>query len=297
MKTEKNIFIAFILNFFFSIFEFIGGILTNSFAIMSDALHDFGDAISIGISLILEKKARKLADNKSSYGYTRYSVVGSLITTTILLLSSVVIIVKAITRVLNPATINYDGMIMFAVLGLVINAISMYLTRHKENLNQKAVNLHMLEDVLGWIVVLVGAIIIKFSNLTIIDPILSIIVSLFIIIFAIKNLKEIFSVLLDKTPQNIKLDVIKEKILGINGVIDAHHLHVWSVDGINLCSTMHVKISNNTSQSDLKRKVKHLLEDFNINHSVIEIELEDEFCTEVCCNLLDNFNKEFIHKH
>ncbi len=179
MKTERNILIAFILNLAFSIFEFIGGIITGSVAIMSDAVHDIGDAVSIGVSYLLEKKGEK------------YSLIGAFITTITLLIGSSVTIFNAAYRLMKPMEINYDGMIVFAIVGVCVNLYAAIVTREGDSLNQKAVNLHMLEDALGWIVVLVGAIVMRFTDFALLDPMMSIGVSFFILINAFKNLKEI----------------------------------------------------------------------------------------------------------
>ena len=165
MKTEKNILIAFLLNLSFSIFEFIGGLFSNSVAILSDSIHDLGDALSIGISYFLERKSKKEPDEKYTYGYIRYSVMGSLITTVILLVGSLLVIYNSIKRVINPVQVNYDGMLILAIIGVIINFIAAYSTKEGDSLNQKSVNLHMLEDVLGWVVVLIGAIIMRFTDI------------------------------------------------------------------------------------------------------------------------------------
>ena len=180
MKTEKRILTAFILNLLFSIFEFFGGAFTGSVAIVSDAVHDLGDAVSIGISYFLERKSKKQPDEVYTYGYARFSVIGSLITTVILLFGSVAVVYNAVVRIFHPVAIDYSGMVIFAVIGTVVNFVAAFLTKDGDSLNQKAVNLHMLEDVLGWIAVLVGSIVIKFTGLTIIDPILSIIIAIYI---------------------------------------------------------------------------------------------------------------------
>ena len=173
MKTEKNILTAFLLNLFFSIFEFIGGMLTGSVAILSDSVHDIGDAASIGIAYFLERKSKQDPDEIYTYGYTRYSVMGGVITSLVLLLGSVMVIYNAVVRMIEPAEIHYDGMILFAVIGVFVNAGAAFFTREGGSLNQKAVNLHMLEDVLGWAVVLVGALIMRFTDLAVLDPLLS----------------------------------------------------------------------------------------------------------------------------
>ena len=194
MKTERNILIAFILNLAFSIFEFIGGAVVGSVAIISDAVHDIGDAASIGISYFLERKSKKQPDKTHTYGYMRYSVIGGVITTVILLLGSAAVIYNAILRIMSPVEINYDGMIIFAIVGAAVNLLAAFFTREGDSINQKAVNLHMLEDVLGWVLVLVGAVVMRFTDISIIDPLMSIGVAVFILINAVKNLKEVVSV-------------------------------------------------------------------------------------------------------
>ena len=209
MKTEKNILIAFLLNMAFSIFELIGGVFTNSVAIISDAVHDFGDSISIGISYVLEKKSKKKPDSQYTFGYTRYSILGAFITNTILITGSVLVIVNAIQRIINPVEINHDGMIIFAIFGVIVNFLAAYFTKEGDSLNQKAVNLHMLEDVLGWAVVLIGAIVIKFTQINLIDAIMSIGVAIFILVNALKSFKVIVDLFLEKIPSGVNIDEIK----------------------------------------------------------------------------------------
>ena len=283
MKSEKNIFIAFILNLAFSVFEFIGGIFTGSVAIVSDAIHDFGDAAGIGISYFLEKKSKKQPDEKHTYGYARYSVIGSLITTFILLFGSVTVIYNAINRLINPSEINYNGMIIFAVVGVCVNFCAAYFTRDGDSLNQKVVNLHMLEDVLGWTVVLIGAIIMRFTDWSFIDPVMSVGVSLFIFINAVRNLKEAIDLFLEKTPHGIDIKEIAEHISEIDGVIGVHHIHIWSMDGQSNYATMHV-VTNSDSHK-IKETIREELLEHGINHATLELETEDERCHEENCSV------------
>ena len=295
MKTEKNIFVAFLLNFAFSIFEFFGGIFTGSVAILSDAVHDIGDATSIGISFFLEKKSKKQPDEKYTYGYSRYSVIGSVITTLILLFGSAIVIYNAVNKIIHPTKIRYNGMIIFAIVGVCVNFIAAFLTREKGSLNQKAVNLHMLEDVLGWFVVLVSAIVMKFTNFYIIDPITSIAVSVFIFITATKNLKESIDLFLEKTPDTIDIHELKEHICSINGVIDAHHIHVWSLDGQKNYATLHI-VTNDTP-SIIKGKVREELEEHGISHATLEIESEQEHCHDKDCRVEFTSHSHHHHHH
>lgn len=295
MKSDKNILIAFILNLGFSIFEFIGGTLTNSVAIVSDSIHDIGDALSIGLSFLLEKKSKKKPDSKYTYGYARYSVIGSLITTLILLFGSIFVIYSSIKKIMNPVDINYNGMIFFAIIGTVVNFLAAYCTKDGDSLNQKAVNLHMLEDVLGWIVVLIGAIIMKFTDIKIIDPILSICVAIFILKNAINNFKIILDLFLEKIPNGISIDEIKNHILEINGIKDVHHIHIRSIDGYNNYATMHIVTDGKNKK--LKEQVKKELNEHGINHVTIELENVDEKCHEEDCSIGVNHFTNYHHHH
>ena len=292
MKTEKNILFAFILNLGFSVFEFFGGIFTNSVAILSDSIHDMGDALSIGISFFLEKKSKKKPDNNYTYGYVRYSVLGGLITNVILLVGSLLVIYNAVLRIIEPAEVNYKGMIIFAVIGVVMNFIAAYLTREGNSINQKSVNLHMLEDVLGWVVVLIGAIVMNFTDIKILDPLMSIGVALFILINTLKGLKQILDLFLEKTPQGINIVDLKEHLQKIDGVNDIHHIHVWSIDGYNNYATMHI-VTKSSDISKIKKEIRKELEEHGICHAILET--EDEACDDVDCK--PNLNIEPPHHH
>ena len=291
MKSEKNILIAFILNISFSAFELFGGLLTNSVAILSDSLHDLGDAISIGISYFMERKSKKKADNKYTYGYIRYSVLGGVITTTILLVGSILVIISAIRRLIKPVEINYSGMIIIAIIGVVLNFIAAYVTKDGESINQKSVNLHMLEDVLGWIVVLIGAIIMNFTDVKIIDPIMSIGVAIFILYNSLKNLKKVLDLFLVKTPNDIDIEELKNHLLEIKDVEDIHHIHVWSIDGYNNYATMHI-VSKAKNISKVKKDIREELEEHNICHSILET--EEEICDDKECHIK---LREHSHHH
>ena len=295
MKTEKNILIAFILNLSFSIFEIIGGFFTGSVAIISDAVHDLGDATSIGISYFLEKKSKKQPDNTYTYGYARFSVMGSVITTLILLFGSVMVIYNAILRIINPVEINYNGMIVFAIVGALVNFLAAYFTKDGDSLNQKAVNLHMLEDVLGWIVVLVGAIIMRFTDIRIIDPLMSMGVAIFIFVNALKNLKEVLDLFLEKIPNNISIEEIKHHIKEIDGVVDVHHIHIWSMDGYLNYATMHIVANENSHE--IKDKIRDELKEHGIGHATLEIESPTDHCHEEHCHIEETHHSHSHHHH
>lgn len=295
MKTERNILIAFLLNLSFSIFEFIGGIFTGSVAIVSDAVHDIGDAASIGASYFLERKSKRQPDEVYTYGYARYSVIGSVITTLILLFGSAVVIYNAILRIINPVSINYDGMIVFAIVGVIVNFAAAFFTRDGDSLNQKAVNLHMLEDVLGWIVVLIGAVVMRFTDFALIDPIMSIGVALFIFLNALRTLKEAVDLFLEKAPHNIDINEIKEHITEIDGVLGVHHIHIWSMDGQSNFATMH--IVTNEEPHKIKDAVREELKEHGIGHATLEFEAEGEHCHEEHCHVEEHSHTGHHHHH
>lgn len=295
MKTERNILIAFILNLAFSIFEFFGGIFTGSVAIVSDAIHDIGDAASIGVSYFLEKKSKRQPDEKYTYGYARYSVIGSVITTLILLVGSLIVIYNAVVRIINPVEINYSGMMLFAIVGVCVNLCAAFFTREGGSMNQRAVNLHMLEDVLGWVVVLIGSVVMRFTDIAVIDPLMSIGVAIFIFVNAVKNLKEVLDLFLEKTPGDIDIAEIKEHLCEIEGVLDVHHIHVWSMDGQHSYATMHVVASGEPHH--VKEEIREELREHGILHATLELEAEDEHCHEEHCHVEYTEHSGHHHHH
>ena len=294
MKTERNILLAFILNFAFSLFEWIGGSITGSVAVLSDAVHDLGDAASIGAAYFLEKKSRKQPDDQYTYGYARYSVLGGFLTSAILLIGSAAMICNAIGRIITPKPIHYDGMLIFAVVGLCVNLCAAFVSRKGDSLNQKAVNLHMLEDVLGWLIVLVGTVVMKFTDFALLDPLMSIGVSIFILIGALKNLSEIAAVFLEQVPCGIHIAEVRTYVSKIEGVQDVHHIHIWSLDGQNHCATMHVVTNENAVQ--IKQAIRAALQTFEIGHVTIETEIANELCSEPQCRAVYH-DADISHTH
>lgn len=279
----KNMVLAFIFNLIFSVFELVGGFFTGSVAIWSDALHDFGDAVSIGVSCCLEKMSNRQPNEVYTYGYRRYSVLGGLLTTLILLVGSVAVIISAVGRIIAPKVIHYNSMIVFAVVGVLVNGCAAFLTREGDSVNQKAINLHMLEDVLGWAVVLLGGIVMKFTDFYLIDPILSIGVGIFILINAGKNLKNILDIFLEKAPEKITGEAIRSHLMEIEEVTEVHHIHLWSMDGETTYATMHVV--TDAPSKELKEHIREHLKEHGISHVTLEIEGTDEDCHEKNCGL------------
>lgn len=295
IKASKRILTAFILNAVFSVVELIGGALTGSTAILSDAVHDMGDAVSIGASYFLERKSLKPADGKYTYGYKRLSVLGGALTTLILFAGSVAVTVNAVKKIINPTPTDYDGMIILALIGVAVNLTAAYFTGGGESLNQRAVNLHMLEDVLGWLAVLVGAIVMRFTQLHFIDPLISIVISAFMLVAAAKNLKAAVELFLEKAPDGISADEIKHKLCEINGVDDVHHIHIWSTDGIDNYVTLHLVTDEDAEK--IKKQVRHKLEHCGIHHVTIELEKIGEDCDEKSCRIIGELHHPVCCHH
>lgn len=283
MKTERKLLIAFLMNLSFSLVEFLGGILTGSAAIASDALHDLGDAVGIGIACLLERKSRRPPDERYTYGYARYSVLGGFLTGVILLVGSVLMIFHAVGKIRSPQEIDCGGMIVFALVGVCVNFLAVLFTRRGSSVNQKAVNLHMLEDVLGWAVVLLGALVMRFTGFSLLDPLLSMGVSLFILVQALKSLKEIAELFLVKVPDGLAAAELQAQLQGIVGVLDVHHLHIWSMDGQSHFATVHV-VSDGEAWK-IKQEVRQLLHSHGIGHVTVELESGTEHCSERQCSV------------
>ncbi len=286
-NAKQNIKEAFLLNLLFSILELFGGFLTNSISILTDSIHDFGDAITIGVSYFLEKKSSKTPDQEYTYGYLRYSLVGALVTSVILLIGSLIAVIEAVKRIRTPQEVNYDAMIIFAVFGVLINGYAAYKTSHGEKHNEKAINLHMLEDVLGWIVVLIGSICIKLFDFTILDPILSIFIATYILYHVYKYIKEVFDIFMEKVPSNIKIDKITKDVEEeFSDVKSIHHIHIWTMDGTNNYMTCHIALNKKLDEkhvTDLKHDIKVFLKEYDIDHITLEIEYVNEICNDKRC--------------
>ena len=282
-STDRNILAAFLLNLAFSVFELFGGIFTGSVAILSDSVHDLGDAASIGISYFLEKKSKRSPDDSHTYGYARYSVVGSVITTAVLLAGSAIVIYNSVSRLIRPTPIHYNGMIILAVIGFVVNLAAALFTKDGDSLGQKAVNLHMLEDVGGWAVVLVGSVVMRFTDISVIDPIMSLAVAVFILVGAAKMLGEAVNVFLEKTPVGMNINEISDNIKAIDGVTDVHHIHLWTLDGQKNYATLH--IVTDVEAEKIKSEVRRVLSEYGVPHVTIETETTAEQCGEHDCHV------------
>ena len=229
----------------------------------------------------MEKYSKKGRTEKFSYGYRRFSLLAAFINSIILITGSVFILSKAIPRLLNPETSNYVGMILLAILGIIVNGAAVLKLKKGKSLSEKIVSWHLLEDVLGWVAVLIVSIINMFIDLPVLDPLLAIIFTLIIVYGVFKNLKQIVAIFLQSTPGSIDVKKLEKKIKSIKGVLSVHDTHVWTMDNENHILTIHVVVKDKTSLSkirNIKCKVKNMINSFNIQHATVEIEEKNEKC-------------------
>ncbi|ASF37905.1 cation transporter [Halobacillus halophilus] len=273
---------AFFLNLFFTIIEIIGGIMTNSMAILSDALHDLGDSLSLGLAWFLQKFSQKEQSKEFSFGYKRFSLLAALVNSVVLIVGSVFILTEAIPRLLNPEQPNTTGMIILAILGIIVNGAAVFRLRGGDSMNQKVISWHLLEDVLGWAAVLVVSIVMSFTDLPILDPIASIAITVFILYNVIKNFIKTMRLFLEGVPESISLEDIVQKINDVPNINSTHHTHLWSMDGENHAFSTHVVVPEDATKEeicDVKERIKQILHTISLEHVTIEIEYEDESCS------------------
>jgi len=281
-KAASNIKVAFFLNLGFTIVEIIGGLWTNSLAIASDALHDLGDSLSLGLSWILERYSQKKNDARYSYGYKRFSLLAALINAVILSAGSLFILYQAAIRIFNPQPIHAQGMIYFALGGIVVNGLAVLKVKKGKTLNERIIFFHLLEDVLGWVAVLIISIVMLFKDIPVLDPILSAAIAVYILYNVVKNLRKTTLVFMQAVPEGINIEEIDSKIMQIDQVIDVHHTHIWSIDSLSHVLTTHIVVEDvvNIDQlSEIKNRIKDILKPLGLEHVTLEIERKSETCS------------------
>lgn len=281
-QTSDNIKVAFFLNLGFAVLELVGGLMINSVAILSDALHDLGDSISLGLAWFFERYSTKGSDEKYPYGYGRFSLLSAMINAIILVLGSYIILSESIKRLFAPESTQPAGMILFAILGILVNGAAVLRLKNEESQNARIVGWHLLEDVFGWVLVLIGGILLYFFDLPFIDPLLAILLALFVLYNVLKNLRGTLGLFLQRTPKNVDLDMIKALLCDCSKVLSSHDTRIWSLDGKNHVLSTHLVITENATKEDIrsiKQECKEsLYSTLNLSHITIELEFPDEAC-------------------
>ena len=279
--SSNRIGVVFFLNFFFTIIEFIGGYLTNSTAIMADAVHDLGDTLSIGLAWVLNKLGKKNANDNYTYGYHRFSLLGALINGVVLIAGSAWVLSEAIPKLFEPEMPHAQGMFWLAILGVTVNGYAAWKISRGKTMNERILNWHLLEDVLGWVSVLIVSILLLFFDWPILDPLLSIVFTLFILMNVLRNTRKTIKLFLQSTPDEKMLDDIRKRLTSIEHVNAIHYLHLWSLDGERNVLTAHLEIDQMISaeqQKQIKQQISERLAEFSLAHTTIEFELPEEMC-------------------
>lgn len=287
-------FLGLVVNLFFSFFEFFGGLISGSAAIMSDAIHDLGDALSLGFSIYFGKKANHGPDKKYTYGYSRFSVLGVFVTTVILIVGAAFMIYLSILRIINPSELNLSAMLVLSVIGLVLNTFATFRTENGrfniiKAIEKKTYNGILFEDVVGWIIVLLGTVVMMGTGWLWLDPAMSILISIYLISSSFSSFKKVLELFLEKVPNGESVDIVKYQVLAIPHVKDVHNIHLWSMDGKELCATMHVVvdgkivdgtlIENSVENSmNIKKEIRKQLRTTGIKEVTLELESETEKC-------------------
>ncbi len=279
--SEGNIKVAFFLNAGFAIIELIGGLYTNSLAILSDALHDLGDSLSLGLSWYFQKISKRGRTHTFSYGYKRFSLLAAIINSIILVTGSIIILTRAIPKLLSPEETNAQGMFYLSILGIVVNGVAALRLHKGKSINEKVVTLHLLEDVLGWVAILIGSIVMMYFDAPFIDPLLSICIALFILFNVFKNLRKSIPIILQSIPDNISIENIQHEIKNLPSIYGIHDCHAWTMDGQYHILTIHIVLDKDYRLSELltiKQEVKNIVKKAGITHVTIEFENQNENC-------------------
>ncbi|HFI0507095.1 TPA: cation diffusion facilitator family transporter [Streptococcus suis] len=271
MSSSKNTFIAFLLNLSFSIIEFIFGLLFGSSAILADAVHDLGDALAIGSSAIMQTYANKPADRVYPFGYKRWNILAALLTSSILIIGSSLILVENIPNLFHPQPVNQDGMLVLGIIAVIINFLASRIVKNGHSHNESILSLHFLEDILGWLAVILVSIILQFTDWYFLDPLLSLGIAIFILSKALPKAWNNVMILLETSPQGVNLEEVKGVLLALENVHKITQLNVWTMDGYEHCATVTVKLTNPAVADKTKVKIRNSLITFGIVQSTIEI--------------------------
>ncbi len=280
-EAGRSLRAAFFLNLGFTILEVFVGLWTNSVAILSDSIHDLGDSLSLGFAWWMENYAQRSSDQRFSYGYRRFSLLGALISTVVLIGGSMLVLAETIPRLFDPEPTNAAGMAIFALVGIVVNGAAVLRLRRGQSLNTQVAAWHLLEDVLGWVAVLIVGVSLLIWDLPILDPILSILITGYVLYNVASNVRSTLSLFLQAVPEDIQLEHFEAKMRSLPKVLSTHHTHVWSLDGQHHVLTSHIVVPDETSPAEiiqLKCDLRDLSQDLSLVHTTFEVEYQNEEC-------------------
>lgn len=272
-NAQRNMLIVFSLNLIFSIGEFIFGTLFKSQALLSDAVHDLGDALSIGLAYFFEKISNRGVSSQYSYGNRRFSLLGALVTSVILIVGATLVIVNSIPVLFNPQPLNHQGVFWVAVGAILVNGFSAWLISRGESANEKLLNIHLFEDLFGWIVVLAMSILLNYKDWYILDPIFSMAIAGWILYVTIPEFLRISKIFLQAVPETIDADKLRESIQQLDGVNAISHFHIWSTDGQQHMMSLTITTTSESKQiqEGIKQEIRKIVLEHNISHITIEV--------------------------
>ena len=272
MKAKYTVWVAFFLNLSYAIVEFIAGGIFGSSAVLADSVHDLGDAIAIGISAFLETISNREEDRQYTLGYKRYSLLGALVTAVILITGSILVILENITKLFNPQPVNDEGILWLGIIAVSINLLASLVVRKGKTKNESILSLHFLEDTLGWLAVILMAIILKFTDWYILDPLLSLVISVFILTKAIPRFWSALKIFLDAVPEGVETGDLEKDLEALINVKSVNQLSIWSMDGLENNAIIHLCLEDWEQMMETKNQVRQLLEERGVQNITIEVD-------------------------
>ena len=272
MKAKYTVWVAFFLNLSYAIVEFIAGGIFGSSAVLADSVHDLGDAIAIGISAFLETISNREEDRQYTLGYKRFSLLGALVTAVILITGSILVILENITKLFNPQPVNDEGILWLGIIAVSINLLASLVVRKGKTKNESVLSLHFLEDTLGWLTVILMATILKFTDWYILDPLLSLVISIFILTKAIPRFWSALKIFLDAVPEGVETGDLEKDLEALINVKSVNQLSIWSMDGLENNAIIHLCLEDGEQMMETKNQVRHLLEERGIQNITIEVD-------------------------
>ena len=272
MSSKFAVWLAFVLNFSFAIIEFIFGGLFGSSAILADAVHDLGDALAIGISAFLESISNREEDSHYTLGYKRFSLLGAILTAVILITGSSLVILENISKLIEPQPVDYEGMLWLGVIAIAINLTASLIVRKGQTKNESILSLHFLEDTLGWLAVIIVAIILRYTDWYFLDPLLSLLISAFILSKAFPRFWSTLKIFLDAVPEGVDIQQVKSDLEQLDYVTSINQLNLWTMDGLEKNASVHVCLEHVKHMEGCKESIRTLLKDCGFQNVTIEVD-------------------------
>ena len=274
MKTKHAVWIAFFLNLSYAIVEFIAGGIFGSSAVLADSVHDLGDAIAIGVSAFLETISNREEDSHYTLGYKRFSLLGAMVTAVILMTGSVLVILGNITKLFHPQAVNDEGILWLGIIAVSVNVIASLVVRKGKTKNESILSLHFLEDTLGWVAVILMAIVLRFTDWYILDPLLSLVISIFILSKAIPRFWSTLKIFLDAVPEGVDIKQVKSDLEQLDHVASLNQLNLWTMDGLEKNAIVHVCLKEIEQMELCKESIRSKLKDCGFQNITIEIDAD-----------------------